>query len=148
MKKSPGVETNLNVVLSVSSNGEDRAFLERIFQSDWTIIPKATIASALSVLREMTIPIVTCDCDTTPMWVEMLEHLSHLPDPPLFIVTSRMADERLWVEALNLGAWDVLVKPFDTEEVTRIVSIAWRHWQDRHGVNSSRTKQRKAGTGT
>jgi hypothetical protein len=39
-------------------------------------------------------------------------------------VTSRLADERLWAEALNLGAWDVLAKPFDADEVIRIGKIA------------------------
>ena len=61
----------------------------------------------------------------------MLDHISLLPDPPLLIVTSRLADERLWAEALNLGAWDVLARPFDEDEVSRIVSVAGQHWQDR-----------------
>ena len=78
----------------------------------------------------------------------MLDHISLLPDPPLLIVTSRLADERLWAEALNLGAWDVLAKPFDADEVIRIVSIAWQHWQDRHRVHISRTEQRKSANGT
>jgi hypothetical protein len=42
--------------------------------------------------------------------------------PPSFIVTSRLADERLWVEALNVGAYDVLVKPFDVAELKRVFS--------------------------
>src|ERR1035441_7972483 len=57
---------------------------------------------------------------------EMLEHISILPDPPLLILTSRLADERLWAEGLNLGAWDVLAKPFQTEEAIRVVDSAWR----------------------
>jgi DNA-binding NtrC family response regulator len=48
-------------------------------------------------------------------------------------VTSRAADERLWAEALNLGAYDVLAKPFDPTEVCRIVSLAWMHWAEQHG---------------
>jgi len=49
--------------------------------------------------------------------------------PPFVIVTSRLADERFWVEALNLGAYDVLATPLDTTEVTRVVSSAWLHWR-------------------
>ena len=63
-------------------------------------------------------------------------------------MTSRLADERLWAEALNLGAWDVLAKPFDTNEVIRTVSIAGQHWRDRHGVYSGLTQQRKSAGGT
>ena len=145
MKKPPGLETAFKAVLSVSPNDEDCASLEHIFKSGWTVIASATVASALSVLREIPIPIVICDCDiSSGTWREMLDHIALLPDPPLLIVTSRVADERLWAEALNLGAWDVLAKPFDADEVIRVVSIACQHWQDRHGVYISHTKQRKS----
>jgi DNA-binding response OmpR family regulator len=77
----------------------------------------------------------------------MLEHISLLPVSPLLIVSSRLADERLWAEALNLGAWDVLAKPFVAEETIRIVSVARQHWRDRHGLYTGRTIQRKPATG-
>jgi DNA-binding NtrC family response regulator len=149
IKKPPGLETTFNTVLSVSPNHEDGASLEHIFESDWTVIASATVASALSVLREISIPVVICDCDVSSgAWAEVLDHISLLPDAPLLIVTSRQAGERLWAEALNLGAWDVLAKPFDTDEVKRIVGIAAQHWRDRLGVYVSRTKQRKPANGT
>ena len=149
MKKAPGLEPVCNIVLSVSPNDEDCASLERIFKSGWTVMASTTVASALSVLREIPIPIVICDCDVSSgSWKEMLDHISLLPDPPLLIVTSRLADERLWAEAPNLGAWDVLAKPFDANEVIRIAGIAGQHWQDRHGVYISRTKQRKSANGS
>jgi len=149
MKKPLGFETGFNIVLSVSPNEADCAPLERILNSGWTVIASSTVASALSVLREIPIPIVICDCDASlGSWSGMLDQISFLPDPPLFIVTSRLADERLWAEALNLGAWDVLAKPFDADEAIRIVGIAAQHWQDRHGVYTGRTRQRKSANGS
>jgi len=148
MKMPRGFETASNIVLSVSPNQEDCASLERIFKSGWTVIATATVASALSVLREIQAPIVICDCDVSSgTWAEMLVQLSLLPDPPLLIVTSRLADERLWAEALNLGAWDVLAKPFDAAEVIRIIGVAWQHWQDRRGVHVRRIKPIKSAGG-
>lgn len=142
-------ETAFNLVLCVSPNHEDCASLEGILDSQWTVIADSTIASALSALREIPIPIVIYDCDVSSgTWSEMLERISLLPHPPLVILSSRLADERLWAEALNLGAWDVLAKPFEADEVIRIVSIACQHWQDRHGVDISRTEQRKSANGT
>jgi DNA-binding response OmpR family regulator len=48
------------------------------------------------------------------------------------IVTSRLADEQLWAEALNLGAHDVLAKPYDHREVTWALYAAWQRWQQRN----------------
>jgi len=156
MKQPPGIKTAASrhfTVLCVSPNAEDGVSLGRIFResdwtvytnSEWTLIACPTLASASSALRDVTIPIVFCECDLLPgTWREMLEDISFLPDPPLLIVTSRLADARLWAEALNLGAYDVLAKPFDATEVMRAVSLAWQHWLERH-----RTRQRKASKGT
>lgn len=44
------------------------------------------------------------------------------------IVTSQLADDRLWAEVLNLGGYDVLAKPFDGCELFRALSSAWRNW--------------------
>jgi CheY-like chemotaxis protein len=145
---------NSTTVLYVSPNDADAACLARIFhESDWgaytnsecTLITTATVGSALSVLGAAGIPIVLCDCDLKlGTWREMLDDISLLPDPPLFIVSSRLPDERLWSEALNLGAYDMLAKPYDSAEVIRIVSLAWQHWLDRHGIHNRMTERRKA----
>jgi DNA-binding response OmpR family regulator len=43
------------------------------------------------------------------------------PNAPSLIVSSRLADEHLCAEALNLGAFDVLAKPFNKMDVIRSV---------------------------
>ncbi|MBZ5622591.1 MAG: response regulator [Acidobacteriia bacterium] len=160
MKRPFGIETagTGNVtVLCVSPSHADGVSLQRIFyesgwgvytNSKWTLIARTALDSAFSILREAPVPIVICEGDLSPgTWQEMLEYISLLPDPPLLIVISRLADDRLWAEALNLGAYDVLAKPFDAAEVIRIVSLAWRHWQDRHDLHCVRTRQRMAAVG-
>jgi DNA-binding response OmpR family regulator len=52
-----------------------------------------------------------------------------LSRPPRLVVTSRLADERLWAEALNLGCHDVLAQPFRANELFPVLSFAWRSWQ-------------------
>jgi DNA-binding response OmpR family regulator len=61
-------------------------------------------------------------------WREMLDDLLDRAEPPAFIVTSRLADEMLWAEVLNMGGYDVLAEPLDSEEVTRVISAAARHF--------------------
>ena len=73
-----------------------------------------------------------CESDLRPgTWKEVLEELRTLLDPPLLIVTSSFADERLWAEVLNLGGYNVLAQPFDSREVFRVVGNAWLHWKNR-----------------
>jgi len=139
-------------VLFVNPNAMDCQPLEEIFrESGWKGLIKAgctptncvSLASALSELRNGQFAIVLWnDALSGGTWRDGLEQISRLPDPPLFIVTSRLADERLWVEALNLGAYDVLAQPFDAMEVRRVLILAWEHWRDRHGLHRGRTLQR------
>ncbi len=116
--------------LSVSRSAADHVSIESIFNdSGWTLHKAGSLESALSILRSRRIGVVLCEGDSTPnMWKDILELLPLLRTAPPLIVTSRLADDRLWAEALNLGAYDVLAKPFDSRELTRTVHLAWLHW--------------------
>lgn len=65
-------------------------------------------------------------------WRQMLNLIENLPAPPYVIVTSRLADDRLWSEALHLGAYDVLARPFAAVEVIRVLRVAWLRWQEQY----------------
>ena len=130
-------------VLSVSPIEADHLFLECTFSnlsywtlyanSNWKLYRRLTLESALAALQDNDIPIVICESDLRPgSWKDILERTRLLPTPPLLIVTSRLADEYLWAEALNLGAYDVVAKPFNSQELDRIVSFAWLHWNDKY----------------
>ena len=135
-----GMNPRTNVtILSYEPNGTDQAALENIFHAaewprspglHWKLKIVENAGSAWAMIRKARIPLVVCGCDTQPgMWKEMLGKFAQLANPPLLIVTSRLADDRLWVEALNLGAYDVLAKPYDRNEVVRTFSCAWLRWQ-------------------
>jgi len=124
--------SNPVTVLAVSSSLIDRDSLRAIFaHSHWHLVEAGSCAEALSLLRGQAIPVVIGEAilpDGT--WRDLLMHGSALADPPRLIVTSDLADDRLWAEALNLGAYDVLAKPFRAAEVFRTISLAWRQWKD------------------
>lgn len=42
------------------------------------------------------------------------------------IVTSHIADDRMWSELLDAGAFDLFAYPLDTVEMLRVVGAAWR----------------------
>jgi DNA-binding response OmpR family regulator len=137
MRKPPSIETSGDVirVLSVTAIEEDHRALDRMLPPPkWIVNKSLTLVSGLAQLRKRVLPaLVLCECDLFPgSWKEMLDRIRHMSDLPLLIVTSRLADEQLWAEALNLGAYDVLAKPFDVTEVNRILSLAWLHWRRLH----------------
>jgi DNA-binding NtrC family response regulator len=100
--------------------------------SKWALKTTKSLVEALPILQNGGIPVVLCERDLRPgTWKDMVQALALLPDPPYLIVTSRHADDRLWAEALNLGAYDVLPTPFDSAELIRSLSVAWLRWSDR-----------------
>jgi len=118
-------------VLAVSPFEDDHLFLRNIFShSKWRISGVQCWREALDYLSERRTAVVICERDLPDSdWKKVLVELSSMPDSPLLIVTSRSADDHLWAEVLNLGGYDVLMKPFETLEVVRVVSLAWLNWK-------------------
>jgi len=150
MKKESGIASvpaRPLVVLSVSALAEDHLSLQAIVgHSTCTLFEADDCHSALSLLELHEIAVVLCEQDVMPgTWKNMLGSTNRLPNAPSLIVTSRLADDRLWVEALNLGAWDVLGKPFDRSEVIRSVKSAWQHWHHRNQMAAMPAKTMEAG---
>jgi len=159
MKKLPAIGGDSGApitVLSISPIAEDHTLLTAIFErserilsgaSKYDLRPVATVKSAIGVFSNSQIQVVLSERDlVTNSWRDVLENVLLFPDPAILIVTSRLADEYLWAEALNLGAYDVLAKPFDASEVIRVVGSAWRHWADLHTRNQLRNPQPMAAT--
>jgi hypothetical protein len=62
-------------------------------------------------------------------WKLLLAELDTVAVRPSLVVCSRLVDERLWAEVLNLGAFDLLMGgPFESEEVLRVTESAWLAW--------------------
>jgi len=135
-----------STILSVSPLESDHLHLRDVFRRgdfsivptpSWTLHQEATLAGALCALSRGSVPVVLCEQDLKPgSWHTILDQASRMHAPPFVIVTSRLADERLWAEALNLGAYDVLAKPFDEDEVVRVVGSAWRRWTVQYSTRS------------
>jgi CheY-like chemotaxis protein len=137
-RSESAARSNLVTVLAVGPAEDDCAKLARLLQdagpilgsrSIWTLTAAATPQAALDLLRHNEAAIAVCECDRSPgAWRELLRQFAQLAHPPCLIVTSRLADDYLWAEALNLGAFDVLSTPFRREEVIRAFTSAWLHF--------------------
>ena len=120
-------------VLSVSGLEEDRVALGHIFShSNWRLLSARNLEEACAALRTETISVTICERDLPDgTWKNLLVELEVCDPPPVLVVSSRVADDRLWAEVLNLGGCDVLAKPFDSKEVVWSVSMAWNDWKTR-----------------
>jgi DNA-binding NtrC family response regulator len=72
--------------------------------------------------------VVLTDCNLPDKhdWKHVLEVIECSGGVQPLIVASRLADERLWAEVLNLGGFDVLATPFEAAEVVRVIGHACR----------------------
>jgi DNA-binding response OmpR family regulator len=140
VKKAAPPETIVPILAVGGTEADQKALSEILTRSaahlcpgsKWSLQTSPNLTSALSTLRQQPVPIVICESDLgAASWRELWAQVAQLPDPPFLIVTSRLADEYLWAEALNLGAYDVLAKPFHPAEVIRSVSQAWLHRSSR-----------------
>jgi len=87
------------------------------------------------MLLDKRLPVVICDDESTHgEWRGLLADLPLLPAPPSLIVSSRLADERLWGEVLNLGGYDVLPTPFVRTEVLPVCFQALKSWERQRGT--------------
>ncbi|HEU0141726.1 MAG TPA: hypothetical protein VFQ79_18535 [Bryobacteraceae bacterium] len=119
--------------LAILSSEEDRLSLHRLFgNSNWILHTVDTFEEAVEVIRRTPMPVVIAeDRLGRRTWRDLLYALDGVEKPPVIIVTSRMANESLWGEVLNFGGYDLLMEPFERNEVYRVISLAWLHWK--HG---------------
>jgi len=117
------------LVLLVSPNEEDHWALIHIMRpAGWAVDTARTCAEAVQSLAvEAALVVVVERCLPDGTWKTLLNQLMRMEFPPKVIVTSSLADERLWAEVLNLGGFDLLAQPFCATEVLRCVSSACRH---------------------
>jgi DNA-binding NtrC family response regulator len=91
----------------------------------------STFADAEAALRSTSFGVVIC-CgrfEDAHGWKDLLNEIQEMPNPPQLIVADRLADEALWAEVLNFGCYDLLMTPFEAEEVLRVVPMAWSFWE-------------------
>jgi DNA-binding NtrC family response regulator len=118
-----GTET----ALLISPEEQDHQMVKALFQRNgWTLHSAECFHSASAILQQTAISIVVTERDLpVGNWKDILEASQHLRIVPLIIVISRFADDYLWAEALNLGVYDVLLKPLEESEVVRVLTSAW-----------------------
>ena len=120
------IQSHTTQILSISATREDHQVL-RCMLSDLKLAAAGTRQEAMSFLRLDRVAVIVCERDLPDgTWKDILGDTAAFPNPPALVVTSRLADEYLWAEVLNLGGYDLLAKPFSEPEVKRVLAAALR----------------------
>lgn len=122
-------------VLVVSPIEDDHFELRRLLRDpQWRVLPAQTLQQAWLALRQQHVDIVITECSFPDglSWRDLLEEVHEADRPQPLIVASHRADECLWAEVLNLGGYDLLMKPFHASEVLRVLEMAARHARSAH----------------
>lgn len=111
------------VLQLIKAPADRRALNEALDPAGWKLEARDSLAAALPLLRSASV--VLCDDELSDGdWRDVLTRIEALPVAPALVVASHLADERLWAEVLNRGAYDLLLEPFRAEEVVRTVEGA------------------------
>jgi DNA-binding response OmpR family regulator len=98
--------------------------------ADWKLFTAHTYKEGMAQLSREQIPVVLCECQLPDgNWKDVLSRLAPMLEPPRLIAVSRHADERLWLEVLNLGGFDLLATPFREVEAGYAIGTAWLDWK-------------------
>ena len=109
----------------------DRLLLQGVFRdAGWRLLEVHDRQQALDCLQREPVQVVISEKEGPRWhWKRVLNDLRNLAPPPQLIVTSRTADDSFWAEVLNIGGFDGLSRPFDRDEVQRVVASAHRHFE-------------------
>jgi len=115
--------------LLISPSAQDHVFLRNVFESlGRRLLTACSRAEAQPLLDCPGLSLILTERDLPDgSWKDVLAEAESRRPAPLVIVTSRLADDRLWAEVLNLGGYDVLAKPLDAQEAVRVLNLAWHH---------------------
>jgi DNA-binding NtrC family response regulator len=128
-------------LLAVFPLREDRISLQTILgRPNWEIRFTATFEEARNALRAFPFGAVMSEgCLPDGLgWKDILREIQDVANSLPLIVVDRLADEWLWAEVLNLGGYDVLMKPFDAREVLHVVTMACDFCENERRMNAVR----------
>lgn len=116
-------------ILFVSGHHEDARRLSQMLQSLPLLLDHvSTMQQTRAKLRQSDYDVILTEAALPDgNWLDILRIARKYPGELEVIVTDPHADARLWSEALNMGAYDLVSQPFYEPEVRRILYNACLH---------------------
>jgi len=118
-------------VLLVSPEEWDHRYFGSVFAcTNWRLRRTYTIEEALELLEREAVGVIVAEERLACRgWRRMLAAVQSLECPPRIVLAAGSAGLERAAELLERGGWDVLARPFRSEEIIESVSAAWLSWR-------------------
>jgi response regulator RpfG family c-di-GMP phosphodiesterase len=125
------IQENPLCTLLVGDFSSDKPGLRQLFGNlGWRLLESKSRPEALTCIKNVPVHVVLAESDHPNWnWKRILEDLRSCEEQPQLVIASRAADDHMWSEALNWGAYDVLLQePLNYSEVERVIAAAKRQF--------------------
>jgi DNA-binding NtrC family response regulator len=113
-------------VLVVGSGAAIEELARVLSHSRWELVRARDCRQATDILPGIGPAVVVSEFTLEDgTWLDILRESERAPCRPPVIVAANHADDYLWLEVLNGGAYNVIAMPFAELEVFRVISMAW-----------------------
>jgi len=115
-------------LLIVDDEPEVRGVLHELLSEDYTCGQASSAEDALRQLRESVYQLIISDITMSGMsGLEMIPHVKAASPETVIVMISGMQTIESAINALRLGAFDYLMKPFDLRQVEAAIARAYEH---------------------
>jgi DNA-binding response OmpR family regulator len=100
--------------------------------TNWIFYRVPDLSRAIQFLEKKLVPVIVCSKELPGggTWKDVLAAVRRFPNPPDVLVYTAQPDDRLWMEVLSSGGYDLLPVPFNGDEVLRLIGLASSKWWD------------------
>ncbi len=113
----------------LTSSARDVEALSRLLRTESLEVHQAaTLAEAAELLRGTDAKVLVAETAFADgNWADALRLLAQEHHGAVLVVSAAHADDRLWAETINCGAYDLIPKPFYAPETCRILIGAYSY---------------------
>jgi DNA-binding NtrC family response regulator len=124
-----------------------RALKHQLGSQRVEILEAGSCQEVRGILSASNPPLLIFTCKTLPdgTWADVLAAASQAPVPVNVIVVARVADTRFYVDAIEAGAYDFIVPPFNHADLTHVLRCAADNVQARRAALTHAESHREGG---
>ena len=128
----------VRVLVATPNDRHYRALENAILGTGWSLFRSYNLVEGLSAVINHEIEVIFTDCELPDgSWRDMVQSLRACRNAPRVIVFSQLADDRLWMDVLQSGGYDLVSVPFNRKEILRTGNGAWHSWEKKaQGIRS------------